>query len=126
MIDSRTMDDATLRSLLEALAATPSNAALRLAVVRALHAAGDRRAHEHVDGLAASAMAAADRAFVARVLLDAGAPARALGFVDAPTSRSGEPVGEGRLVDNDDPEILLARARALHALSDQPGAIAAY
>jgi hypothetical protein len=40
---STVMDDATLRSLLDALAATPSNAALRIAVIRALHAAGDRR-----------------------------------------------------------------------------------
>jgi transitional endoplasmic reticulum ATPase len=105
------MDDATLRSLLDALAATPGNAALRVAVVRALHAAGDRRAADHVDGLAAAALAAADRAFVARVLLEAGAPARALGFVD----------GGGA-----EPELLLARARALHALGDQPAAIAAY
>ncbi|HSK05429.1 MAG TPA: ATP-binding protein [Kofleriaceae bacterium] len=104
------MDDATLRSLLDALAATPSNAALRIAVIRALHAAGDRRAAEHVDGLAAPAMAAADRAFVARVLIDAGHPARALGFVDGSV----------------DPDTQLARARALHALGDQPGALAAY
>src|SRR6186997_973530 len=105
------MDDATLRSLLDALAATPGNAALRVAVVRALHAARDRRAVDYVDGLAASAMAAADRAFVARVLLEAGAATRALGFVDGSSA---------------EPELLLARARALHALNDQPAAIAAY
>ena len=104
------MDDATLRSLLDALAATPGNAALRVAVIRALHAAGNRSAADHVDGLAASALPAADRAFVARVLLDAGAPARALGFVDG----------------GNDPEGLIVRARALHALNDQPAAIAAY
>jgi ATP-dependent 26S proteasome regulatory subunit len=104
------MDDATLRSLLDALVATPSNAALRMAVIRALHAAGDRRAAEHVDGLAAPAMAAADRAFVARMLIDAGHPARALGFVDGSA----------------DPDTQLARARALHALGDQPAALAAY
>jgi AAA+ superfamily predicted ATPase len=109
------MDDATLRSLLEALAATPGNAALRMAVVRALHGAGDRRAAEHVDGLAAATLPAADRAFVARVLLDSGAPARALGFVDGPDAGPGA-----------EPELGLARARALHALGDQPGAIAAY
>jgi ATP-dependent 26S proteasome regulatory subunit len=103
------MDDATLRSLLDALAATPGNAALRIAVIRALHTAGNRSAAEHVDGLAPSGLTAPDRAFVARVLLEAGAPARALGFV------------EGH-----DPEGLIVRARALYALNDQPGAIAAY
>ena len=121
------MDDATLRALLDALAATPGNAALRIAVIRALHAAGDRRALEHVDGLAPAAMPAADRAFVARVLVEAGAPARALAFVDGgpPPSRSGGAAGEDRRAD-DDPDVLLARARALHALNDQPGALAAY
>ncbi|HWO27111.1 MAG TPA: ATP-binding protein [Kofleriaceae bacterium] len=109
------MDDATLRSLLDALAATPGNAALRMAVIRALHAAGDRRAAEHVDGLRAAALPAADRAFVARVLLDAGAPSRALSFVDEPGGKAPA-----------EPELLVARARALHALGDQPGALAAY
>lgn len=104
------MDDATLRSLLDALAATPGNAALRIAVIRALHAAGNRSAADHVDGLAAGPLSAADRAFVARVLLEAGAPARALGFVDG----AAEPEGQ------------LVRARALHALGDQAGALAAY
>src|SRR5262245_40046413 len=104
------MDDATLRSLLDALAATPGNAALRIAVIRALHAAGNRSAADHVDGLAAGSLSATDRAFVARVLLEAGAPARALGFVDG----AAEPEGQ------------LVRARALHALGDQAGALAAY
>jgi transitional endoplasmic reticulum ATPase len=113
------MDDATLRSLLDALAETPGNAALRIAVIRALHAAGDRRAVDHVDGLTAPALGAADRAFVARVLLEAGAPVRALGFV-------GGPAGDGARPLDGDPEVLLARARALHALNDQPGALAAY
>jgi transitional endoplasmic reticulum ATPase len=103
------VDDATIRSLLEALAATPGNTALRMAVIRALHTASDRRAADHVDGLAPAALPAADRAFVARVLIDAGTPVRALGFVDG---------GE--------PEVLLARARVLHAMRDQPGALAAY
>ncbi|MGE0548251.1 MAG: 26S protease regulatory subunit [Kofleriaceae bacterium] len=104
------MDDATLRALLDALAATPSNAALRLAVVRALHAANNRRAAEYIDGLSAAALSVADRAFVANVLITAAAPAKALGFVDG----------------GSDPEILVMRARALHALGDQPGALAAY
>jgi transitional endoplasmic reticulum ATPase len=103
------VDDATLRALLDALAATPGNSALRIAVIRTLHTAGDRRAADHVEGLLPAALAAADRAFVARVLLDAGTPVRALGFVDG---------GE--------PDVLLARARVLHAMNDRPGAIAAY
>lgn len=105
------MDDATVRGLLAALAATPSNTPLRVAVVRALHGAGDARATEHVDGLAPAAMSIPDRAFVAAVLLESGAPARALAFVDG---------GGG------DPELLIARACVLLALEDQAGALAAY
>src|SRR5215468_10854134 len=103
------MDEATLRSLLEALRATPDNAALRIAVIRGLHGAGDARAAEHVGPLAPAAVSAADRAFVSGVLLRAGAVARALAFA----------VG-------DEPEVQLARARALHAQGDQAGALAAY
>jgi SpoVK/Ycf46/Vps4 family AAA+-type ATPase len=103
------MDEATLRSLLEALAATPDNAALRVAVIRGLHAAGDARAAEYADRLAPDAVSASDRAFVAGVLLRAGAVARALAFAEGP-----------------EPELQLARARALHAKGDQPGALAAY
>ncbi|HEX3758561.1 MAG TPA: ATP-binding protein [Kofleriaceae bacterium] len=103
------MDEATLRSLLEALAATPDNAALRIAVIRGLSSMGDARAAEHVGPLAPGALAAADRAFVSGVLLRAGAAARALAFADGP-----------------EPEVQLARARALHAQGDQPGALAAY
>src|SRR5690242_12767653 len=103
------MDEATLRSLLEALVATPDNAALRIAVIRGLHAAGDARAADYVGPLAPAAVSPADRAFVARVLLHAGAPARALAFTDGP-----------------EPELQLVRARALHAQGDQPGALAAY
>jgi AAA+ superfamily predicted ATPase len=103
------MDEATLRSLLEALRATPDNAALRIAVIRGLHGAGDARAAEHVGPLAPAAVSAADRAFVSGVLLRAGAVARALAFAVGP-----------------EPEVQLARARALHAQGDQAGALAAY
>src|SRR5712672_2724651 len=103
------MDEATLRSLLEALVATPGNAALRMAVIRGLHGAGDARAAEYVGPLTPAAVSATDRAFVAEVLLCAGAVARALSFADGP-----------------EPEVQLARARALHAQGDQPGALAAY
>ncbi len=103
------MDEATLGALLEALAASPNNAALRIAVIRGLHGAGDARAAEYVGSLEPEVMSVADRAFVAGVLLRAGAVARALGFVDGP-----------------EPELLLVRARALHAQGDQPGALAAY
>jgi transitional endoplasmic reticulum ATPase len=103
------MDEATLRSLLEALAATPNNAALRVAVIRGLHTAGDARAAEYVGPLTPDAIPAADRAFVATVLLRAGAAARALAFADGP-----------------EPELQIVRARALHTQGDQPGALAAY
>jgi ATP-dependent 26S proteasome regulatory subunit len=108
-IEFAAMDDATLRSLIEALAATPHNTALRIAVVRALHAANDPRAAEHVDGLDVAGMPASDRAVVGRVLLGAGAAARALGFVEGT-----------------DPEVQIVRAKVLHALGDQAGALAAY
>jgi len=103
------MDEATLRSLLEALAASPDNTALRVAVIRGLAALGDARAAEHVGSMAPAAVSPADRAFVSGVLLRAGAVARALAFA------------EGH-----EPEVQLARARALHAGGDQPGALAAY
>ncbi|MGE0868319.1 MAG: 26S protease regulatory subunit [Kofleriaceae bacterium] len=104
------MDDATVRALLDALAASPTNAALRLAVVRTLHAANNRRAAEYVDGLSPASLSVSDRAFVASVLIGASAPAKALGFVDG----------------GSDPEILVMRARALHAMGDQESALAAY
>ncbi len=104
------MDEATLRSLLDALTASPDNAALRLVVIRGLHAAGNARAAEYVDRLTPALVAApADRAFVSGVLLRAGATARALAFADGP-----------------EPEVQVARARALHAVGDRPGALAAY
>jgi AAA+ superfamily predicted ATPase len=103
------MDEATLRSLLAALAATPDNAALRVAVIRGLHAAGDARAAEHVGSLAPATLPPADRAFVSGVLLRAGAVGRALDFANGP-----------------EPEVQIARARALHTAGDQPGALAAY
>ncbi|HET7505060.1 MAG TPA: ATP-binding protein [Kofleriaceae bacterium] len=95
--------------MLQALDATPDNAALRLAVIRSLHGAGDPRAADHIGPLTPHTLHAADRAFVSGVLLRAGAVARALAFADGP-----------------EPELLLARARALHASGDQPGALAAY
>ncbi len=104
------MDEATLRSLLEALAATPNNSSLRIAVIRGLHSTGDARAADHVDGLVPSALSAKDRAFVATVLLRAGGPTRALGFLDGET----------------DPEVTIVRARVHHALGDQAAALAAY
>ena len=103
------MDEATLRSLLEALRATPDNAALRVAVIRGLHDAGDARAAEHVGPLAPGSVSAADRAFVSGVLLRAGAVARALAFAEGA-----------------EPEVQLARARALQAQGDQAGALVAY
>jgi AAA+ superfamily predicted ATPase len=103
------MDDAILRSLLDALAKTPDNTALRLGVIRALHAARNGRAAEYADGLDARSLAPVDRAFVATVLLSGGDAGRALVFADG---------GE--------PELQIARARALHALGDRTGALAAY
>ena len=103
------MDEATLRSLLEALGVTPDNAALRLAVVRGLHSAGDARAADYVEPLAPAALSVADRVFVSGVLLRAGAVARALAFADGA-----------------EPELLIARARALRAQGDHAAARAAY
>jgi transitional endoplasmic reticulum ATPase len=103
------MDEATLRSLLEALVATPDNAALRIAVIRGLHGAGDARAAEYVGSLTPDAISASDRAVVAEVLLRAGAHGRALEFADGA-----------------DPELQLVRARALHAQGEQGAALAAY
>jgi transitional endoplasmic reticulum ATPase len=105
------MDEATLRSLLDALAATPQNVSLRVAVVRALSERGDTRAAEYCDGLTPEALMAKDRAFVATLLLRAGVPQRAMPFVT-----SGEP----------DPDLQLAKARVLHAAGDQHNALAAY
>jgi SpoVK/Ycf46/Vps4 family AAA+-type ATPase len=104
------MDEATLRALLAALAATPDNTALRVAVIRALHAANDPRAVDHVAGLSGGQLAAPDRAFIGRVLFEAGSPERAAKFLDGVT----------------DPDGLLVRARSLHALGDQAGALVAY
>src|SRR5262245_37253079 len=103
------MDEATVGSLLEALAAAPDNAALRIAVIRGLHGAGDARAAEHVGALKPEAVAPKDRAVIAEVLLQAGSARRALAFADGP-----------------EPELQVLRARALHALGDQPAALAAY
>jgi len=103
------MDEATLRSLLEALAVTPENTALRVAVIRGLHAAGDARAAEYAAPLVPGAIAPGDRAFVSGVLLRAGAVAKALAFADGP-----------------EPELGVARARALHAQGDRRGALTAY
>jgi SpoVK/Ycf46/Vps4 family AAA+-type ATPase len=104
------MDDATLRSLIDALAATPGNTALRVAVMRGLHAAGNANAADYADGLTPRGLSVADRAFVARVLLGAGATARAKTFVD------GDPA----------PELAIVRARLLHAEGDQAAALAVY
>jgi SpoVK/Ycf46/Vps4 family AAA+-type ATPase len=104
------MDEATLRSLLDALTATPDNVALRLAVIRGLHAAGNARAAEYVERLTpATVPVAADRAFVANVLFRAGANARALLFSEGP-----------------EPDVQLVRARVLHAAGDRVAALAAY
>jgi transitional endoplasmic reticulum ATPase len=103
------MDEATLRSLLEALVATPDNAALRIAVIRGLHGAGDARAADHVGPLTPGSVSASDRAVVAEVLLRAGSHGRALEFADGP-----------------DPELQLVRARVLHAQGEQAAALAAY
>src|SRR5580765_6784272 len=105
----RPMDDATLRSLLDALRASPDNAALRVTVVRMLHAKNDPRTNVYLDGLDPRGLAVADRAFVGRLLVDGGEPHRALAMLDGV-----------------EPEILVVRARVLHALKDQPAAVAAY
>ena len=104
------MDEATLRSLLDALTATPDNTALRLAVIRGLHAAGNARAAEYVERLTPTTVAAAaDRAFLAGVLLRAGASGRALAFAEGP-----------------EPEVQVVRARVLHAQGDRAAALVAY
>ena len=104
------MDEATLRLMLDALTANADNTALRLAVIRGLHAAGNARAAEYVERLTpATVSAAADRAFIAGVLLRAGATSRALAFADG-----------------QEPELLIVRARVLHAVGDRSGALAAY
>jgi transitional endoplasmic reticulum ATPase len=111
------MDDAMVRTLLDALAASPDNVALRIAVIRALHATGDTRVLAHVEPLQPADLALPDRVFVARLLVDAGTPTRALAFLaDIKPSPAGEASSEAQLV----------RARALHALADRAGAIAAY
>ncbi len=104
------MDDATLRSLVAALAASPDNHALRVAVIRALHAASDVRAADHVGELSPSTLDAADRAIVGEVLVRAGNPGRALPFVAGGT----------------DPAQLLVQARAHLLLGDQAQALTAY
>ena len=78
-------------------------------MIRGLHAGGDARAAEYCDGLTPDGLPAADRAFVATVLLRSGAAARALGFADGA-----------------EPEVQVVRARVLLAQGDQPGALAAY
>ncbi len=103
------MDEATLRSLLEALTATPDNAALRLAVIRGLHANGDVRAADYADRLTPGSCAPVDRAFVAAVLLRAGAASRALTFAEGA-----------------EPELQIVRARVLLAQGDQAAALTAY
>lgn len=103
------MDDATLRSLLDALEVTPDNTALRLAVIRALHTKGDPRAAAYTDRLTPEGCAPADRAFVADVLLRTGSASRALAFADGT-----------------EPEVQIVRARVLLAQGDRPGALAAY
>jgi len=103
------MDEGTLRSLLEALVVTPDNTVLRLAVVRALHGAGDARAADYTVPLTPVVVQAADRALIATVLLRAGDLARALAFAEGA-----------------EPEIQLVRARVLHAQGDRSGALAAY
>jgi SpoVK/Ycf46/Vps4 family AAA+-type ATPase len=108
------MDDATFRAMVAALAATPDNAALRLAVVRAMSARGDRAgATEAADALVGAPLANADRAFVAELFVAAGQPARALRLIETAD-------GDGR------EHVLLARARALHALGEVAAARAAY
>ena len=103
------MDDDIVRSLLDALGQSPDNVALRIAVIRALHERKDPRASTYVDGIDRAKLAATDRAYIAMLLVGSGEPARALGYLDG---------GQ--------PELLLVRARALHALRDQAGALAAY
>ncbi|MBA3462712.1 MAG: AAA family ATPase [Deltaproteobacteria bacterium] len=103
------MDEATLRSLLEALAATPDNTALRIAVIRELDSKGDPRAASYADRLTPEATGPADRALVAGVLLRTGSASRALAFTEG-----------------NQPDVQMMRARVLLAQGDQGGALAAY
>jgi transitional endoplasmic reticulum ATPase len=105
------MDDVTLQALRVALAATPDNTALRVVLIRALAGRGDRAAAvAQLDGRAATEFPAADRPFLAGLLVETGAPARALDFTG----------------DDGDADLLLARARALHALGEREAALTAY
>jgi len=108
------MDDATFAALMAALAVTPDNGALRVVVVRALAGRGDHAtAADEAARLDAAALANPDRAFVAELYVAAGQPARALAWTDGADGAGAE-------------RVLVARARALHALGDPAAARAAY
>lgn len=105
------MDDATLESLRAAFAATPDNLKLLAVIVRELEARGDVEAlREALSGVPDTPPAdAADRVVLARGLLRAGEPERALAMVPG-----AEPVE------------LLQRARVLVVLGRQGAAAGAY
>lgn len=105
------MDDTTLLSLEAALSATPENAALAFVVVRAYLDRGDApRATVVLDRLGgASPLNAEQRCLAARAWLAAGNPERSLAAARG-----------------DEPEVVLARARALSALGRRDEALAAY
>ncbi|HEY4058837.1 MAG TPA: ATP-binding protein [Kofleriaceae bacterium] len=104
------MDDATLRSLIDALAATPGNSSLRMAVIRSLHEKGNPEAAKYLEGLTPALLGPSDRAFVGKLLYGTGELDRALSFV----------------LNGDEPEVLLVRARILFDEGEQKAAIAAY
>ena len=105
------MDSRTLESLKAALAASPDNVALALVVAQAHLDRGEgAEAHALVrDRDLAGLRNPGDRHVAARALLAGGAAAAALALLDA-----------------DDPDTLLLRARALHALERSEDARSAY
>src|SRR4051794_6486919 len=105
------MDDATLRALEAALAVSPDNSALRLVLARERHQRGDAHAAARLlEGCKPADLPTADdQRAAARILVDGGAAAAALAWLDG-----------------DAPETLVVRARALVALGRGDEARKAY
>lgn len=82
------MDDTLIRSLESALAATPDNLDLQMALARALAAAGAiEAAAEHLQSLEASALSTDDQLLAGETLLKARQPEAALDMLVAEDSR---------------------------------------